>query len=130
MPVLLLTSSISSRALAWQSSGGCLYTTVTTSLSASIFAGEKFLETSTSREGARGFGELKLIEDVVVGVVDASGMISNEEVEGRGEFLGLDNLSEEGLGLDEVSEAELVLGGSGAALFFEDLILVKESFDP
>ena len=128
MPVLLLTSSISSRALAWQSSGGCLYTTVTTSLSAAIFAGEKFLE--TSREGARGFGELKLIEDVVVGVVDASGMISNEEVEGRGEFLGLDNLSEEGLGLDEVSEAELVLGGSGAALFFEDLILVKESFDP
>ena len=84
----------------------------------------------TSRKGARGFGELKLIEDVVVGVVDASGIISNEEVEGRGEFLGLDNFSEEGLGLDEVSEAELVLGGSGAALFLEDLILVKESFDP
>ena len=95
-----------------------------------MVVGENLLE--TSRSGARGFGELKLIEDVVVGVVDISGIISNEEVEGRGEFLGLENFSDDGLELDEVSEPELVfsLGGSGAALFLEDFILVKESFDP
>ena len=64
----------------------------------------------------------------MVGVVVISGMISNEEVEGRGEFLGLC----EDLGLGEVSDPELAfsLGGSGAALFLEDLMLDRESFDP
>lgn len=54
--------------------------------------------------------------------MDASGIISNEEVEGRGEGLGLDELSE--------PELDFSLGGSGAALFLEDFIFVKESFDP
>lgn len=65
--------------------------------------------------------------------VMSPGMISNEEPEGRGEFLGLwDDCSEKGRGLGDVSDPELnlSLGGSGAALFLEDLILDRESLDP
>ena len=75
-------------------------------------------------------------------------MISNEDVDGRGEFLADTDNSEEGLGLcvdwsvvDGLSDVVVGLGlalatddccwgGGGAALFLDDLMLDKESLDP